>query len=47
MDDQKRVMTPDQAAKQQSSAIVVGRDITQSNNPVETYELIKHLWENN
>ena len=47
MDDQKRVMTPDQAAKQQSSAIVVGRAITQSNNPVETYELIKHLWENN
>ncbi|MBO8442110.1 MAG: orotidine-5'-phosphate decarboxylase [Firmicutes bacterium] len=47
MDDQKRVMTPDQAAKQQSSAIVVGRAITQSNNPVETYELIKYLWENN
>lgn len=47
MDDQKRVMTPDQAAKQQSSSIVVGRAITQSNNPVETYELIKRLWENN
>lgn len=47
MDDQKRVMTPDEAAKQQSSAIVVGRAITQSDNPVETYELIKHLWENN
>lgn len=47
MDDQKRVMTPDEAAKQQSSAIVVGRAITQSDNPVETYKLIKHLWENN
>lgn len=47
MDDQKRVMTPDQAAKQQSSAIVVGRAITQSNDPVGTYELIKSLWENN
>lgn len=43
--DQKRVMTPDQAAKNNASAIVVGRAITQANDPVKTYQLVKQLWE--
>lgn len=43
--DQKRVMTPDQAAANQSSAIVVGRAITQADDPVAAYRLVKKLWE--
>lgn len=43
--DQKRVMTPDQAAQNQSSAIVVGRAITQASNQVEAYRTVKELWE--
>lgn len=43
--DQKRVMTPDQAAANQSSAIVVGRAITQADDPVAAYQLVKKLWE--
>lgn len=43
--DQKRVMTPDQAAQNQSSAIVVGRAITQASNQVEAYHTVKELWE--
>lgn len=43
--DQKRVMTPDQAAKNNASAIVVGRAITQATDPVATYNLVKQLWE--
>ena len=43
--DQKRVMTPDQAAANQSSSIVVGRAITQADDPVAAYRLVKKLWE--
>lgn len=43
--DQKRVMTPDQAAKQQSSGLVVGRAITQAEDPVAAYRTVSKLWE--
>ncbi|AUJ29429.1 orotidine-5'-phosphate decarboxylase [Liquorilactobacillus hordei] len=43
--DQKRVMTPDEAAKNQSSAIVVGRTITQAKDRVSAYQTVKKLWE--
>lgn len=43
--DQTRIATPDGARKAGSSLIVVGRAITQSANPVETYEIVKRLWE--
>ena len=43
--DQKRVMTPDEAAKSQSSAIVVGRTITQAKDRVSAYQTVKKLWE--
>ena len=36
--DQKRVMTPEQAKKIGSDYIVVGRPITQADDPVEAYE---------
>lgn len=42
--DQKRVMTPDLAAKNGSSAIVVGRSITQAADPLKAYNKIKELW---
>lgn len=35
-DDQRRVVTPSQAMANGSSYLVIGRPITQSNNPVET-----------
>lgn len=38
--DQKRTMTPAEAAKAGSSAIVVGRPITQSEDPVVAYQAI-------
>lgn len=44
-DDQKRVMTPDQAANNEASAIVVGRAITKAADPVVAYDLVKKLWE--
>lgn len=44
-DDQKRVMTPQLAAENDSSAIVVGRSITQAQDPVKAYKKIQHLWE--
>lgn len=44
--DQKRVMTPDEAEMNGSSAIVVGRAITQAQNPVEAYRLVSNLWRN-
>lgn len=44
VDDQKRVMTPQAAAKNGSSAIVVGRSITQAKDPYRAYEQIKALW---
>ncbi|MCF6160421.1 orotidine-5'-phosphate decarboxylase [Furfurilactobacillus milii] len=43
-DDQQRVMTPRQAAEAGSSAIVVGRPITQSNQPADAYMTIKKEW---
>ncbi|MFT8948973.1 MAG: orotidine-5'-phosphate decarboxylase [Liquorilactobacillus hordei] len=43
--DQKRVMTPDEAARNQSSAIVVGRTITQAKDRVSAYQTVKKLWE--
>lgn len=42
--DQKRVMTPDMAAQNGSSAIVVGRPITQAKEPVIAYQEIFELW---
>lgn len=43
--DQKRVATPDLARKYGSSAIVVGRGITQAANPYESYLTYKKAWE--
>ena len=43
-DDQKRVMTPELAAKNQASAIVVGRPMTKAQDPVETYRMIYQRW---
>ena len=40
--DQKRVVTPGQAHELGSSAIVVGRPITQSADPVKAYRQIEH-----
>ncbi len=37
-------MTPDQAASNGSSAIVVGRAITQAADPVAAYQLVEKLW---
>lgn len=42
--DQKRVMTPGDAKKIGSTFIVVGRPITQSATPFETYQAIKAEW---
>ena len=43
--DQIRIATPEVARLEGSSLIVVGRAITQSENPVETYREIKKQWE--
>lgn len=43
--DQKRVMTPTAAKNNQSSAIVVGRSITQAEDPFSAYQTIKKMWE--
>lgn len=40
-DDQKRVVTPQQAAEMGSNGIVVGRPITQSDDPVAAYQQIR------
>ncbi|KOY72843.1 Orotidine 5'-phosphate decarboxylase [Apilactobacillus kunkeei] len=40
VDDQKRVVTPTKAFELNTSGIVVGRSITQSDNPVQTYKYI-------
>ncbi len=37
-------MTPDMAAQNGSSAIVVGRPITQAKDPVTAYQAIFELW---
>ena len=42
-DDQKRVATPDYAKEQGCDLIVVGRSITKSANPKETYDLIENM----
>lgn len=42
--DQKRVMTPGEARKIGSDFIVVGRPITQSENPYLAYQKIKNEW---
>lgn len=44
-DDQVRVVTPERAKMLGSDYIVVGRPITQSDNPVSAYQEIKQLWE--
>ncbi|CAM3698037.1 orotidine-5'-phosphate decarboxylase [Mesobacillus zeae] len=43
--DQKRVATPQQARESGVSSIVVGRPITTSATPFESYRLIKQEWE--
>ena len=42
--DQKRVMTPDDAHQIGSDYIVVGRPITQAEDPVAAYHDIKAQW---
>ena len=43
VDDQKRITTPEDA-KQLGQHRIVGRPITQSENPVESYHTIKESW---
>ncbi|MCG7338698.1 orotidine-5'-phosphate decarboxylase [Staphylococcus sp. ACRSN] len=43
-DDQKRITTPQEAKALGSTHIVVGRPITKSENPVESYHKIKESW---
>lgn len=43
-DDQKRVVTPSDARKLGSDYIVVGRPITKSENPYESYKEIKKMF---
>lgn len=45
-DDQQRITTPEQARQLGSTHIVVGRPITQSDNPVQSYHQIKESWLN-
>lgn len=47
MHDQKRVATPEYAKEQGSTQIVVGRAITQAENPVAAYATVKQLWGGN
>lgn len=42
--DQKRITTPEDAKQLGSTHIVVGRPITQSDNPVDSYHQIKESW---
>ncbi|SEM47760.1 orotidine-5'-phosphate decarboxylase [Ligilactobacillus sp. WC1T17] len=44
--DQKRVMTPDKAAQNGSSALVVGRSITQAPDAILAYRQVCDLWRN-
>ncbi|HCY9783473.1 TPA: orotidine-5'-phosphate decarboxylase [Staphylococcus aureus] len=43
-DDQHRITTPEEGRQLGSTHIVVGRPITQSDNPVESYHKIKESW---
>lgn len=43
-DDQKRVVTPEDARKLGSDYIVVGRPITKSENPRESYIMIRNMF---
>ncbi|MDN7241315.1 orotidine-5'-phosphate decarboxylase [Planococcus sp. N028] len=43
-DDQKRIATPEQARLQGATHIVVGRAITKSENPAQSYQQIKNEW---
>ncbi|WP_353990437.1 orotidine-5'-phosphate decarboxylase [Pediococcus argentinicus] len=45
-DDQSRVVTPTQARKLGSNAIVVGRPITKSEHPLQAYQQIFKEWKN-
>ncbi|AVP49423.1 orotidine-5'-phosphate decarboxylase [Williamsoniiplasma luminosum] len=45
--DQKRVATIQEAKQAKSDFIVVGREITKSSKPYETYLEIKKVWEEN
>lgn len=45
-DDQKRVVTPKQAANLGSDGLVVGRSITKAADPVAAYNQILNEWEN-
>lgn len=42
--DQHRITTPEEARQLGSTHIVVGRPITKSDNPVESYHKIKESW---
>ncbi len=46
VDDQTRIATPKQAALGGSDYIVVGRPITEAQNPLKTYNQIKSTWMN-
>jgi len=41
--DQQRVMTPDKAIQQGASYLVIGRPVTQADNPLEKLQMIKKL----
>jgi len=43
--DQKRAVTPLEAAQMHSNGIVVGRPITQASDPYQAYQAIKSEWE--
>lgn len=43
-DDQRRVMTPQDARNEGATMIVVGRPITKANDPVAAYDKIKKEW---
>lgn len=44
VNDQKRVVTPQKAAQNHSNGLVVGRSITQSDDPIKAYQRIKTEW---
>lgn len=44
-DDQKRIVTPADARKMGSSLIVIGRPVTQAEDPVSSYKKVLKEWE--